>query len=136
MSKIKIVSGWSAPGGSTVHHINLTNLLNANGHPCTFYGPHPWHVGKCEADNISAYVPDGDDTLITHFCVLHKDVPARKRILSLHETDLFKLDKEKTQGIDVIQYVSESQRAWHNFKGVPGVVIPPLEDRDWETLTY
>ena len=33
MSKVKIVSGWSNPGGSTIHHIGLTNLLNQNGLP-------------------------------------------------------------------------------------------------------
>ena len=129
MSKVKIISGWSAPGGSTVHHIDLTNLLNANGYDCTFYGPHNWHMDKCKADHISNFVSDDSDTIISHFCVLRENVPARKRILSLHETNLFPLDKEKTQAIDVIQYVSESQKAWHDFSGKPGVVIPPMVDK-------
>lgn len=127
--KVKIVSGWSAPGGSTIHHINLTNLLNHVGYDCTFYGPHPWHVDKCKGDNINAYVPDSSDTLITHFCVLGEDVPARKRILSLHETNLFKLDKKKTEGIDVIHYVSEFQKEWHGYNKIPGVVIPPIVEK-------
>ncbi len=29
--QIKLISGWSNPGGSTIHHINLINLLNENG---------------------------------------------------------------------------------------------------------
>ena len=50
--KVKIVSGWSNPGGSTAHHISLTNLLNDNGYDCTFYGPHDWHKDKCKSANI------------------------------------------------------------------------------------
>jgi hypothetical protein len=40
---IKIISGWSNKGGSTIALIALTNALNAEGYETTFYGPHDWH---------------------------------------------------------------------------------------------
>jgi len=86
-SRVKILSGWSMPGGSTSHHISLTNLLNDNGIDCTFYGPHDYHLDKCKSgsigvefrDNIApgTRIPilignkdlkiDPDDVVISHF---------------------------------------------------------------------
>ena len=50
---IRIVSGWSAPGGSTVAHIELTNLFNNNDIPCKFYGPHDWMLDQCESEQLT-----------------------------------------------------------------------------------
>ena len=67
-SKIKLISGWSNPGGSTIAHINLVNLLNENGFNCTYYGPHEWHLGKCKSGHIYDAEPiDPEDILIMHY---------------------------------------------------------------------
>ena len=52
MSKIKILTGYSDKGGSTVAFTNLCNLLNSSGYDCTFYGPHTWHLSKSKSDLI------------------------------------------------------------------------------------
>lgn len=62
-------------------------------------------------------------------------MPAKKHILSCHETNLFPLKKDnespykaQTLPYDLIQYVSEFQRAWHNFEH-PYVIIPGIIDK-------
>ena len=125
--KIKIVSGWSNPGGSTIHHIGLTNLLNANGYDCTFYGPHEWHMDKCKADHIRNCKLTSDATLISHF-IQCPQVELKKHILSCHETNLFPLSQFPTAGYDLVQFVSVNQKEWHGVD-VPFVVIPPRVDR-------
>jgi hypothetical protein len=131
MSTVNIVSGWSNPGGSTIHHINLTNLLNKSGHGCTFFGPHEWHLSKCKSARITDYNPKvEDDVTISHFCQL-KDKPKGKHILSLHETNLFPLNQFDLKQWDLIQYVSNRQRAWHNINH-PYVIIPPIVEKiEW-----
>jgi len=135
--KIRILSGWSNPGGSTIHHINLTNLLNDNGYDCTFYGPHEWHMDKCKADHTNRFYTTKEDILTSHFIKL-PPMPAKKHILSCHETNLFPLKrdnespyKDQTLPYDLIQYVSEFQRAWHSFEH-PYVIIPPIVEKiEW-----
>lgn len=124
-SKVSLVSGWSGPGGSTIHHISLTNLLNSNGFDCTFYGPHEWHLNQCKSAHISMLRGDLTATLISHFIQIPKDLRFRKHILSCHETKLFPLKKIPLGGYNLIQYVSNSQRDWHNVNH-PNVIIPPL----------
>ena len=67
MTPIKIVSAWSNPGGSTVHFIDLCNLLNDNGFDCTFYGYHTWHLDKCKSGTFNNVYLEEDDILISHF---------------------------------------------------------------------
>ena len=67
MSKVKIVSSWTRPGGGTVAHIALTNLLNENGYDCTMYGPHDWHLDKCKSDKFANCNIGPDEILISHF---------------------------------------------------------------------
>jgi len=132
MMKIKILSGWSNAGGSTTHHISLTNLLNDNGIDCTFYGPNPWHLDKCKAGMLDDSKVSSNDILISHFINYHKwknvKFPAKKHILSCHETNLFPLKTINLSQYDVIQYVSESQREWHSVTH-PYVIIPPIVEK-------
>jgi|ETNvirenome_6_85_1030632.scaffolds.fasta_scaffold00441_12 hypothetical protein len=126
---IKIVSAWSAPGGSTVAHINLCNLLNESGYDCTFYGPHGWQEHHCQGASIDNFKVNEGDHVIAHFLEMgSRPKTASKIILSCHETNLFPL-KGKKKFWDDIQFVSESQKEWH---GLDGVVIPnvitPLEN--------
>lgn len=133
MSKqsVKIVSGWSAPGGSTLHHIALTNLLNDNGFDCTFYGPQEWHLDKCKSGMIYETNITVHDIIISHFIQLPK-VNRKKHILSCHETNLFPLKDLPLGGIDIVQFVSNSQRKWQGVNH-PSVVIPPIvETVSWE----
>ena len=127
---VKIVSGWSNPGGSTLHHIALTNLLNGSGKPCVFYGPHEWHLGKCKSALLPSLKIDVGDILITHFIQLPilEMQKAAIHILSCHETDLFPIRELLTLPYNYIQYVSNSQKAWHDVAH-PNVVIPPVVEK-------
>ena len=128
--QVKIVSGWSNPGGSTVHHIGLTNLLNENGFDCTFYGPHDWHMDKCKSGHIRDCRLTVHDTLISHFIQV-PTTNVKKHILSCHETNLFPLQKIPTAGYDVIQYVSNFQREWHGINHPFKIIPPRVEKINW-----
>ena len=133
MSKVLLISGWSNPGGSTIHHIALTNLLNDNGIDCTFYGPHEYHLNKCKSGTIADLGPAGpakvekDDIVISHF-VLVPPVEMKKHILSCHETTLWDLKKMDPRQYDVIQFVSNSQKKWHGVNH-SSVIIPPIVEK-------
>ena len=129
--KVKLVSGWSNPGGSTVHHIGLTNLLNENGIDCTFYGPHEWHMDKCKSAHISECKLTVHDTLISHFIQV-PTTNVKKHILSCHETNLFPLQQIPTAGYDVIQYVSNFQREWHGINHPFKIIPPRVEKIKWK----
>ncbi len=128
--KVKIISGYSNPGGSTVAHINLTNLFNANGIDCTYYGPNDWHLDKCNGKNLKEVVLSAEDYVIVHYILLPGKPVCKKVILSCHETTVFEikkiLEQIKTPFWDNIHYVSESQKQW---QGVDGVVIPNVLDK-------
>ena len=128
--QVKIVSGWSNPGGSTVHHIGLTNLLNENGFDCTFYGPHDWHMDKCKSGHIRDCRLTVHDTLISHFIQV-PTTNVKKHILSCHETNLFPLQQIPTAGYDVIQYVSNFQREWHGINHPFKIIPPRVEKIKW-----
>jgi hypothetical protein len=127
-SKIKIASSWTRPGGGTVAHINLTNLLNENGYDCTFYGPHDWHLDKCKSDTIDKCVLAPDDILISHFIQIPPEAKLKKHILYCHEKDVYPLKKVSLAGYDLIVYVSNSQMEWQGVN-YPSAIIPPLVDK-------
>lgn len=133
MNKIKLVSGWSNPGGSTLHHISLTNLLNKNGYDCTFYGPNDWHLNKCKSAKLdNTFTCDPSDILISHFIFIPKHIKCYKHILSMHETVLFPLTDRDLSHYDYIQFVSEYQKEWHDITA-PSVIIPPVvESITWK----
>lgn len=126
--KVKLLSGWSNPGGSTEHHISLTNLLNENGYDCTFYGPHPYHLSKCKSDYLHAAVIDPSDIVISHFLKIPKEFKVKKHILSCHETNLFPLKDMDLSQYDLVHCVSERQWDWHGVNH-PHVVIAPRVDK-------
>ncbi len=124
MTKIKIISGWSNPGGSTTSFINLCNYMNANGMDCTFYGPHDYHRDKCKSGHIAeAQVNQQDEILIIHYLKFPQRPEASKKvILACHEKDVYKV-KDVKPFWDDVAYVSNSQMFW---QGVPGKVIPNI----------
>jgi len=127
---VRILSGWSNPGGSTVAFINLTNLLNKAGIDAIFYDPHNWHLDKCRSANTSRLdITDEEDTLIAHFVPLKEEkIPIKKVIFSCHETILFPLKEKPLQSVDTIHFVSEWQRDWQDVD-TPSVVIPNIVDK-------
>lgn len=120
---IKIVSGWTKQGGSTVAHINLCNLLNEKNIECELYGPHDWHLNKCKSKKINELIITSNDTLISHFININPP-KNKKHIYSCHETNLAPVkDIENLYSINIIHYVSEFQKKWHNHQH-PSIVIP------------
>jgi glycosyltransferase involved in cell wall biosynthesis len=124
---VRILSGWSNPGGSTVAFINLTNLLNESGINTIFYGPHDWHLDKCKSQSTQSLdISDPEDILIAHYVPLKDErTPLKKVIFSCHETVLFPLKDFSLGGVDTVHFVSEKQRDWHGIDH-PSVVIPNI----------
>ena len=121
-SKIKIMSGWTAAGGSTIANINLCNLFNEKGLDCTFYGSHPWHMDKCKGAFLDkATVNEDDEILLVHFLKMPARPPAAKKVvLSCHEKALYPV-KSISKFWDDVHFVSEAQKKWH---GEGGFIIP------------
>ena len=123
--KVKLVSSWTRPGGGTVAHISLTNLLNENGIDCTFYGPHEWHLDKCKSGLIQECLLGPDDILISHFIQVPQEVQVEKHLLYCHEKHIFPLKDISLTQYDCIVFVSNSQKNWQRVNH-PSVIIPPL----------
>jgi len=118
---IKIISGYTGPGGSTVSFSNLTNLFNDNGLETCFYGPHVWDGIKCNFGTLDKFQPTEDDIVIYHYLKVTSDLPCKKAILSCHETGLFKIKEMAGLHYDAAHFVSTFQKDW---QGVEGTVIP------------
>jgi hypothetical protein len=131
---IKIVSGYSEKGGSTVAFINLTNAFNSAGIDCTFYGPHTWHLDKCKSGILNdGFIVNPDDILICHFLKLPSRPAAKKVILHCHEKWWFKVGEVK-QYWDLAVFSHQQHRDYHSdYKG-DFVILPnlrePLEIKD------
>lgn len=126
--KIKISSGYTGPGGSTVAFINLVNLFNENGVDAILYGNSDWAKDQCKFENSEYLHLTGKDSFITHYLQPSMGRPkVRNFILSCHETKLYPLKQicNDTKIWDKIHFVSQFQKDW---QGVDGVVIPnPLK---------
>ena len=88
---IKIITGYSERGGSTVAFINLTNELNKRGYDCILYGPHHWHLDKCKSDLIKNLKFDITDRVISHVLKLDNRPNVKKIVLSSHENWWFEV---------------------------------------------
>lgn len=123
---IKIATGWSNKGGSTIALINLTNELNKYGIETILYGPHEWHLDKCKSDLIQNIVINQNDVLITHFLPLLGRPNAKKVLLSCHEKDLFEVGKIKQYWDEVI-FLNENHRNYHKDYSGKFSIIPNLK---------
>ena len=130
-NKVKIVSSWSNPGGSSLAHINLTNLLNANGYDCTFYGPHDWHLDKCKAGILKDCILSPQDTLISHCIQIPEQVDVRQHIMYCHEKEVFPLKGRNLAHYDLIVFVSNSQKEWHGSDHQSTVIPPIVRKVNW-----
>jgi hypothetical protein len=132
MSRIKLCSGWSNPGGSTDSHITLTNLLNDNGYDCTFYGPHDYHLDKCKSGRFSEFSSDPEDIIISHFMRFSETPKCKKHIFSCHEKDIWPINqmvetgRQDLEEYDTLHFVSELQKNWQSVSHRHQTVIPPI----------
>ena len=125
---IKILTGWSNKGGSTFAFINLMNELSKVGVESKLYGPHDWHLDKCNGGMLGDYAPTEEDVLITHFLNLDNRPPVKKIILSCHEKDVFEVGNIRPYWDNVV-FLNEKQRRYHkNFRGryeiIPNIKVP------------
>ena len=117
---IKIASGFTGPGGSTVVFNTLVNLFNEHGMDACLYGTYKWEGIDCRFEYIDKLSNTKDDILIYHYINFNPKPNAKKVILSCHETEIFRIDRIKPK-YDVVHFVSEFQKEW---QAVDGVVIP------------
>lgn len=128
---IKVASAWGAVGGSTIALNNLVNLFNSKGHKACLYTPgqkqgtkDKWSGITCPWDHLENLRLDDDDIFIYHFMGITKRPPARKVILSCHETNMFPVKDIPDLVYDDVQFVSKFQRDWQKVDGwvIPNVV--------------
>lgn len=122
MGTIRVLTGFSGPGGSTVALSTLVNLFNENGMNACLYGPSEWEGITCKFENLRQQLRvDMDDIVIYHFLPIRKKLPCAKQILSCHETAVFPIKEIQALVYDKIHFVSKFQKT---FQGLDGEVIP------------
>ena len=127
---IKIMTGWSDKGGSTMAFIALTNALNAAGYNTILYGPHTWHLDKCKSgllDNNTFNTVNKDDIVICHFLRLPARPNAKRVILSCHEKNLFPVGKV-TKYWDEVVFLNQRHRLYHKDYFGKFSIIPNLKE--------
>lgn len=126
---IKILTGWSNKGGSTMAFIALTNALNDAGYDTALYGPHTWHLDKCKSGLLDNTLKiERDDKVIVHFLQFPTKPFCRKVLLACHEKDLYPVGKVKPFWDEVI-FLNERHREYHNeyvgkFRIIPNLKAP------------
>jgi len=127
---IRVITGFSGPGGSTVAFCNLVNLFNENDLEACFYGPFPWEGINCNFSSIDKLQIAEDDVVIYHFLQTKNKPNCKKLILSCHETNLFKIKDIPELAYDNIHFVSNSQKQWQGLDGViiPNVITPYVKE--------
>lgn len=131
---IKILTGYSDKGGSTVALSNLTNSLNESGYETIMYGPHDYHLNKCKSDKLTQDVINNltdDDRVITHFLQLPSRPKGKVVVLSCHEKWWFDVGGIK-QHWDKIIFLHQAHRDYHNkYKGeydiIPNIKEPLIK---------
>lgn len=127
---IKIVSGYTGKGGSTVAFINLTNYFNSIGIDCVLYGNQDWHLDKCRSAKLGAFKPEPSDRIITHFLELSARPDVHKIVLGCHEKWWFKVGNIKQYWDEVI-FLHEAHKDYHFTNGYRGPysIIPNLKEQ-------
>jgi glycosyltransferase involved in cell wall biosynthesis len=130
---VKIISGYSAEGGSTTIFINLTNMFNQRGIDTTFYGPHEFHLNKCKSSLLRDLQINKDDILLTHFYTFDKRPNAKNVVLVCHEKWWFEI-AQIPRYWDMLVFSHEEHRKYHSKYNGPYTVIPnpkePLVPKD------
>lgn len=120
--KVKVVSGFSDKGGSTTAFINLTNKFNDNGIKCIFYGPHTYHLDKCNSDILQNLRFEKDDVIISHFLNLPSRPDVKKIVLSCHEKWWYQVGKVNQFWDEAIFLHNEHQRYHSDYKGSYSII--------------
>lgn len=124
---IKIISGFTHQGGSTVALINLTNMLNERGHETLMIGPHEWFANKCNSRIISNNLMfHSDDHLIFHFIQQRVRPNAKKVVLTCHEKYWFPVGKIHKYW-DTAVFLHEQHRQYHADYTGDYTVIPNIK---------
>lgn len=122
MGAVKILTGFSGPGGSTIALSTLVNLFNESGIESCLYGPSNWQGITCKFGNLHQQVKiDPDDVVVYHFLPIRNRLPCRRQILSCHETVVFPIKQMPDIVYDKVHFVSEFQKF---YQGIEGTVIP------------
>ena len=125
--KVKIVSGWSGPGGSTTVFVNLTNYFNSNGLDCIFYGPQDWHMNRCKSGKLSELKLEEDDILICHYINFAQRPEVKKVLFACHEKWWFDFSKVTTFWDKAI-FLHEEHRKYHSNYHGPSTIIPNVKE--------
>lgn len=125
--KVKIVSGWSGPGGSTTVFVNLTNYFNSKGLDCTFYGPQDWHMNRCKSSKLSELKLEKDDVLICHYLNFAQRPEVKKVLFACHEKWWFDFSKVRTFWDKAI-FLHEEHRNYHSAYQGPSTIIPNIKE--------
>ena len=122
------MTGWSNKGGSTTAFIALTKALNEAGFKTALFGPHNWHLDKCQSGLLdSNFRIDRDDKIIVHFLQFPAKPLSRKVLLACHETDLYRVGQVK-QFWDEAIFLTDKHRAFHSEYTGKFRVIPNLKE--------
>jgi len=127
---VRIISGWTGPGGSTTALINLTNALNDNGIETVMMGKNPWYCDKCISEPITDKLNfKSSDTLMFHYIQLPKRPNAKKVLLACHEKWWFKIG-DINKYWDIAIFLHDEHRNYHKQNGYKGnyVIIPNLKE--------
>jgi len=125
---IKIITGWSNKGGSTFAFINLMKELKEAGYDSILYGPHEWHLDKCNGAMHKDFTINQDDIIIAHFIELPSGIPKPKKIiLACHEKDIFEVGNVRPFW-DTVVFLNDKQRKYHknyfgNYEIIPNVKV-------------
>ena len=124
---IRIISGVTKLGGSTVVFINMTNEFNRRGIETVLYGPDNWHLDKCRGEvlNLQKLRVDANDRMITHFIGFSPRPPVKKVVLSCHEKWWFRVGSVQRYW-DCVQFLNEGSRQYHRDYTGPYVIIPNM----------
>jgi hypothetical protein len=127
---IRIITGYSGPGGSTSAFINLTNKLNEAGYKTTLYGACDYPKDKCSFELFRQH-EIRKDKCIFHFppklnptYTQFKKPECRISILSCHETTLVDFSKFSHRSFDKVHFVSPLQQKYHKLDHPNQIVIP------------
>lgn len=127
---IKILTGYSDKGGSTVALSNLTNSLNDAGYETIMYGPHDYHLGLCESNKLTQDVINNltdEDRVITHFLQLPSRPKGKVVVLSCHEKWWFDVGGIR-QHWDKVIFLHQAHKEYHSkYKGDYSI-IPNIKE--------
>ena len=119
---IKIVTGYSNPGGSTVALKNLCKEFNARDIDCEMYGPNEWHLKFGDQHKlIKNLAINSEDKVIAHYINLPENI-RDQTVFSCHEMWWFDFNNV-SKFYKKVQFLTPKQANYHS--GVTDYVLIP-----------